>query len=153
MHMEQDGFPEAVIRMLVFLAGNRSTVRRDRLERSARVMPQDEPFRSLGADRRAMIIHQQTLIFTFEPERAIDTLPLLMKDRAERELALRVVQFTPGAIEEMSSHTVSLLQCFRDVLGLDTLIGDIYEDPLAAPPVANGDGPSCRRAQKTSSED
>lgn len=140
-NIDRGGFAEAVIRMLVMLADNRKGVRRDRLERSSRVLTQDEPFRSLGAERRAHIIHEQTLIATYEPEQALETLPQLLADPAERELALKVVRYIPGSTEEMSPETQQLLQRFHEILGQPHFLGDVAEDPLQdvaspAPPAA-----------------
>lgn len=133
-NIERGGFAEAVIRMLVLLAENRKGVRRDRLERSSKVLTQDEPFHSLGAERRAMIIHEQTLIATYEPERAVETLPCLLEDAAERALALQVVRFIPGAVDEMSPETRKLLERFHQVLGVPFRAETVTEDPLAALP-------------------
>ncbi|MFZ9788639.1 MAG: hypothetical protein ACO3C3_09815 [Burkholderiaceae bacterium] len=132
--IEQGGFAEAVIRMLVLLADNRGQVRRDRLERSSQVLTMDEPFKSLGAERRAMIIHQQTIIASFEPELAIETLAGLIHEPAERELAVQLVQYIPGSVDEMSADTIHLLKRFRQVLDLDTNIENVLENPLHASP-------------------
>jgi pimeloyl-ACP methyl ester carboxylesterase len=132
-NIERGGFVEAVIRMLVLLAENRGSVRRDRLERSSRVLTQDEPFKSLTAERRAMIIHEQTLIATFDTEGAINTLPILLKTGEERALALRVVQFIPGPISEMTPHTLALLQRIHNILDLPPITEDVLTDPLSNP--------------------
>ena len=146
MHIEEGGFCEAVIRMLILLADSRGNVRRDRLERSARVLTQDEPFKSLNADERSFILQEQTLIVEFAPELAIETLPKLLKTPEERELAAKVVRFIPGAIDEMTPHTLETLQQFHKVLGLPPVSGDITEDPLAATDVVVEPGKEDARA-------
>ena len=67
-NIERGGFAEAVIRMLIVLAEARGSVRRSRLERSAHVLTHDEPFASLGTERRAELIHEQSVIVEFEKD-------------------------------------------------------------------------------------
>ena len=148
MHIEKGGFCEAVIRMLILLAESRGNVRRDRLERSARVLTQDEPFKSLTAEERAMLLHEQNLIVEFAPEQAVATLPKLLRIRKDRELAAKVVQYVPGAIDEMAPHTLEMLQEFHRVLELNPVIGDISNDPLKA----DKPKPTRRRTRKEQAE-
>ncbi|MEM5584619.1 DUF3141 domain-containing protein [Roseibium sp. AS2] len=130
MHIEEGGFCEAVIRMLILLAESRGTVRGDRLERSARVLNQDEPFKSLKPEERSFMLREQTLIVEFARDQAIETLPKLLETRADRELASKVVRYVPGAVDEMAPHTLELLKTFNRVLGLPPVSGDITDDPL-----------------------
>jgi hypothetical protein len=117
-NVARGGFAEAVIRMLIILAEARGSVRRDRLQRSSHVLSHDEPFASLGAQHRADLIHEQTVIIQFERERAIAALPILLRSPAQREKAIAVVEYIAGPLEEMEPRTLQALQQFRKVLGL-----------------------------------
>ena len=125
------GFEEAVIRMLILMAESRATVRRDRLERSAKVLSHDEPFASLGPERRAALIHEQSVIVEFEPDLAVKTLPDLLPDKAERRKAIEVVEYIAGAVEEMEPKTIQMVQRFHAALGLPGLaLPAPTKDPL-----------------------
>jgi hypothetical protein len=115
--MEQGDLGAAVIRMLILLAGSRGSVRRDRLERSAQVLNETHPFQDMGADRRAELIQQQSLIAEFEPKRAVDTLPVLLKTAEDRQKALEVVNHILGARAEMEPHSLHLIQRMESLLG------------------------------------
>lgn len=132
LHVGSGGFVEAVIRMLILLAEARGTVRRDRLERSSRVLTKDEPFRSLPAAQRAKIIHEQSLVVEYAGEEAVDTLPRLLRTPEERRRAVEVVQYVPGALVDMEPRTLAMLQRLRAVLDLPPATTDVLEDPLAA---------------------
>jgi len=129
-HMRRGGIVEAVIRMMILMADSRADIRRDRLERSVRVLNRDEPFARLSMDERARIIHEQILVATFAHEAAIETLPDLLPAAEDRELAVRIVQFVAGPIEEMAPRTLALIQRVRALLGLPPATEDVLQDPL-----------------------
>ena len=114
--IDRGGFEEAVIRMLILLAELRGSVRRDRLERSSKVLTRDEPFASLGVERRAALIREQSIIAEFEPDRAIETLPNLLPGSEERRKAIEVVEYIAGSMEEMEPRTLKILQRFHAAL-------------------------------------
>jgi pimeloyl-ACP methyl ester carboxylesterase len=120
--IDRGGFEVAVIRMLILMAESRGAVRRDRLERSAKVLSRDEPFASLGAEKRSALIREQTIVVEFAPERAIQTLPDLLSDPGDRQRAIAVVEYIAGIVEEMEPQTIKTLEKMRAALGLPTRV-------------------------------
>lgn len=116
--IEEGGFSAGVIRMLILLAKSRGAVRRDRLERSNRMLATTEPFASLRPKKLTRLIHRQSLIVDFEFDQAIATLPTLITDPAERARALALCEQIAGPLEEMTPATVALLNQFKVLLNV-----------------------------------
>jgi hypothetical protein len=145
MNIERGGYAEALIRMLILMARSRGEVRQSRLERSNAMLNSAEPFRSLGADRRAQLIAEQTLIVDFAPEAAVTTLPTLLPQPEERERAIAMVQEIAGDLAEMSEPTLRMLTRLRETLALSPLM-------LGTVPEPAGGQPARRRTRTTESE-
>jgi hypothetical protein len=122
LSIDRGGYAEAIIRMLIVLAAARGSVRRDRLERSERMLTHDEPFASMGAAKRAAIIHQQTVIVEFERGRAIEALTKLIVDPESRRKAVAAVEEIAGPPEEMEPHTIQAIQTFRRLFDLSPMV-------------------------------
>jgi hypothetical protein len=114
--LTRGNYAVAVIRMLILLAKSRKAVRRDRLERSNELLTTREPFSALDEVARTRIIHQQTMIVEFEPEKALETLPALLKTPEERSRALKDCEFVSGSPEEMGRETRVLFDRMRQLL-------------------------------------
>ena len=130
------GYPEAVVRMLILLAGTRRSVRRDRLERSAQVLMHEPPFDALTAQRRSDLIHEQALAVEFEREKALSVLPQLLPHAQQRRRALEVVRYVIGEPSEMEPATQALLQELEQLLAvpeeLQATVADSSSEPLAS---------------------
>jgi pimeloyl-ACP methyl ester carboxylesterase len=118
--IDQGTFPEGVIRMLIFLAQSRKEVRRSRLERSNQMLQATEPFASMKPKHRTRMIHRQSMIVGFEPDAAMETLPVLIRSDEERKRALDICWEIAGPREEMSPETLEMMGKLAKVLGQDS---------------------------------
>ncbi len=136
--IDDDGFEAGVIRMLILLADTRGSVRRDRLERSARVLTSEPPFSGLGAARRAELIHEQSVIIEFEPEQALLSLPRLLPLPEQRRQAIAIVHFIVGDRAEMEPQSLHMLEAMERLLGQEVaaISAEAAQDRLAAPETA-----------------
>ena len=115
-HIDLGGYVDGVIRMLILLARTRKSVRKDRLERSNEVLNTTEPFASLSDTARNRIVHRQTIIVEFEPERALTTLPSLLPHDDERHLALQTCSYIAGSEDDMDPDVKQMFASFYKVL-------------------------------------
>ena len=127
--MKNGGMPAAVIRMLILLADSRGSVRRDRLERSNQLLTHTEPFRSMGVERRASLIREQSVIVEFEPKRAMETLSEMFNGNDERRAAMDWVHFVVGDTNDMEAHSLHTLQAMHTALGLEALVATPAQKP------------------------
>jgi pimeloyl-ACP methyl ester carboxylesterase len=139
----------AVIRMLILLAHSRQSVRRDRLERANEVLTEREPFAGLGEIARTRIIHQQTMIVEFEPEKALATLPALIPDPADRARAIEVCEYVLGAFDDMAEKTRWMYHRIRETLELPPTTAAPQVRVTAARPAA---GPGSSRGRRVRPE-
>lgn len=129
--IEQGGFIEAVIRMLIITKMmTQSGIDKDKLMLITEILTQSEPFTTLNHKQLAEILHQQTIIVRFDKTKAIQTLPNLLKTKAERELASKAVRYVAGKHDDMPLDTRQALTHIHDALSLKNVDDDITSNPL-----------------------
>jgi pimeloyl-ACP methyl ester carboxylesterase len=136
MNLGRGGLPEAIIRMLIVVAGAHGSVPRSRLARFHYVVSRAEPFLSLGPELRARLLHEQSLIVEFEREAAIEALALLLSEQEDRVNAVELVEYLAGPLEQMDGHSIQALQRFRRVFDLPPIGQDLAAPDLV--PSADG---------------
>lgn len=126
---EAGGYKEAIVRMLILLARARGSVRRDRLERTNRLLHSRAPFDTMTADRRARLINEQNMIVEFAGEGAVTSLPVLLRDDVDRVRAVNLVFEIVGPMEEMDDRTTAMFKQLQSTL---YTMARGWKDPAAA---------------------
>lgn len=114
----EGGLAEAILRMLILVAGTRGDTRADRLARSMETMHQRPPLSQMSVDERVRLIHAQTVIAHFAPEAALATLPALLRSHQERVEAMSALRYVVGAEDEMAPATRDLISRMARMLDL-----------------------------------
>ena len=122
------GYAEAIIRMLILLARARGSVRRDRLERSNRMLHSRPPFDSMSLEDRTHLINEQSLIVQFAPNEALASLPKLLSDEVDRIRAVNLALDIAGPVDEMDAPTIAMFKRIQGVLL--TMARDWHEPQL-----------------------
>lgn len=114
----QGGLAEAVVRVLILLVDSRGSVRRDRLERSNKVLEERAPFATMSPGERTALIREQSVIVEFESAHAIAALPKLLSTAQSRQQAMDIVQYVIGDRDDMEPRSLHTLHDIEEVLGL-----------------------------------
>jgi hypothetical protein len=131
--IEEGGFPAGVIRMLILLARASGSVRKDRLERSNRMLETTEPFASISPKHKTRIVHRESLIVSFEADAALRTLPMLLSGVEERRRAIALCLDVAGPVDEMSEAVVAMFGRFAEVLEVESGVADTAGSPRLRP--------------------
>lgn len=113
---EAGGYKEAIVRMLILLARARGSVRRDRLERTNRLLHSRAPFDTMTPERRARLINEQNMIVEFASDGAVSSLPVLLRDDVDRVRAVNLVFDIVGPAEEMDDRTIAMFKQLQSTL-------------------------------------
>lgn len=116
----EGSYPEAVIRMLILaniVADN--NIDRNQLVRFTEVVTQQDPFKDILNSDLAKMIENQTLMVRFDEEKSINALKDLLKNKTERNKALKQVLYVVGDEEDnLNPETMDMLERIEQVLGL-----------------------------------
>jgi pimeloyl-ACP methyl ester carboxylesterase len=116
-NIEHGGEAEATVRMLELVSQARGYLRRSRLERELKLFHDEEPWRSMDETHRARLIHEQSLIVQFAPDRAKSSLARLLDTDEKRARALELVMRIAGPPETMHPKALAMYNELASMLG------------------------------------
>ena len=89
---ENGGFADAFVRMVLALKLQDGMIERRSVMLAAQLWSEDSRLADISAQKRKRIIREQARLLHFDPQRAIDALPSLLRKKNERKDALDMVR-------------------------------------------------------------
>jgi hypothetical protein len=146
----EGGRTEAAVRtaLLLMKAG---THRRQlsAMKRARELVGADVGLLDMPGDRARAIVRDQSFIVELEPERALDTLPELLKGSGDRDFLLGLLERLEGQIDANDGQRALLARIKADLSGSGMIGSDRPKAPAAA--MVRGE-PQARRARMANDE-
>lgn len=110
------GYAEAIVRIFTLVTRAATSLKRDRLEQSIRILTSRAPFNTMPLERRTQIIRDQTIIAEFAENEAMSTLPKLLIDDVDRIRAITLVYAVLGPRTMMDQAAIARFDEIQKVL-------------------------------------
>jgi len=115
--MEEGGFAEAVIRMVVQVSRARGGVPRARLKRFNEMITKEKAFSQFEELARSRMIYEQTVVSEMEPEKAERALLKMLPKAADRKRAIKLVDDVIGGLGELDEGHGKTWKRIQKLLG------------------------------------
>lgn len=118
-HAEQGGFTEAVLRIIIAVAGVDMILDKRQLEAARTIVGQHPQYENITPEGVKEMVHGQARILSANLDRALEGLPILLPTRKERVDAFDIAIKIAVADSSVDISERELLTHIRHVLGLD----------------------------------
>jgi hypothetical protein len=114
--IDKGGYPEAIARIGVLVGKGADAIPLQRLELADKFIHSDKIVSKMSEDELRRIRNEQVVIVEFEPERALESLPVLLDNHADKQKLLLILERAKAEIE-LNEKQTAILERIHKVLG------------------------------------
>lgn len=112
---EKGGYPEAIVRIRALIGQGAKEIPLSSIEMTRGIVARDKVLSKLSDEQFRQIRSRQAIIVDLEPERALETLPKLLAQPADRKRALQILNVVSRTMDLTEKQAQTLLK-IRSVL-------------------------------------
>jgi tellurite resistance protein len=116
---EQGGFPEAVLRIMLAVAGAEHMFDARGFRLAQRIKQEDPLLRRIPREQMRAAAKEEAFMLRFDQERALAALPLMLPTEKERREAVEIVRRIGYADGEITPESETMLEKIERILGID----------------------------------
>lgn len=116
--MEEGGYPEGVVRMMVAMAGVDGSIDTAEFKVAGRIMKEQRRLKNLSPDEMRKITREQGRMLQTDWDKALESLPKLIRTKKDRTRAMEFAKRIAFADEVLDAKEEALLERLKTILGV-----------------------------------